>query len=61
MSQQQQNILLQPQQINVFSQNPSQEQYVSQQYEIDPQLYGLPPGSSEMEESYNENVMLVRL
>ena len=59
--QQQQNIPLQPQQINVFPQKPSQEQYVSQQYEIDSQLYGIPPNLSEIEENYDENAVLVSL
>ena len=61
--QQQQNIPLQPQQINVFPQKPFQEQYVSQQYEIDPQLYSISPNLSEIKESYmyDENAVLVSL
>jgi hypothetical protein len=55
--QQQRNIL----RSHDFPQKPSQEQHVSQQYEIDPQLYGTPPNPFEINESYNENTMLVSL
>lgn len=53
---QQQSILPQLQQQGVFS-----EQYISQHYEIDPQLYSLPSNRSEIKENYDENVLLVSL
>ena len=58
---QQQNVLPQLQQHDVFPQNLSQEQYVHQQIEIDPQLYGLPPILSKVKEGYDESTLLVSL
>ena len=63
--QQQQRSQLQKQQQGIFpsQHHPFQEQYVSQQYEIDPQLYGISPNLSEIKESYmyDENAVLVSL
>jgi hypothetical protein len=59
--QQQQNIYPQFQQQDVFSQFLPQEPYVQQQYENNPQLYGLPPISPELEEIHDETAVHVSL
>jgi len=59
--QQQQNIHPQLRQQDVFFQNLPQAQYFHQQYEINPQLYGLPPVLSKLKEGCDETALLISL
>jgi hypothetical protein len=58
---QKQNIHPQLRQQDIFSQILPQGQYAQQQYENNPQLYGLPPILPELEEIHDETALQVSL